>query len=61
MPSVLIETGFLTNKEEEEYLNSEEGQDEIVRDIINALKRYKATLEGHPANPDASAGPGGGS
>ncbi len=61
MPSVLIETGFLTNKEEEEYLNSEEGQDEIVRDIINALKRYKATLEGHPANADGSASPGGGS
>lgn len=56
MPSVLIETGFLTNKEEEEYLNSEDGQDEIVRDIINALKRYKATLEGHPTNTDAAGG-----
>jgi len=31
MPSVLIETGFLTNKEEEEYLNSEKGQDEVVQ------------------------------
>ena len=30
MPSVLIETGFLTNKEEEEYLNSDKGQDEVV-------------------------------
>jgi N-acetylmuramoyl-L-alanine amidase len=46
MPSVLIETGFLTNKEEEEYLNSEDGQNEIVRDIVDALKRYKDTLEG---------------
>ncbi|HSZ84389.1 MAG TPA: N-acetylmuramoyl-L-alanine amidase, partial [Puia sp.] len=27
MPSVLIETGYLTNKEEEEYLNSDSGQD----------------------------------
>jgi len=47
MPSVLIETGFLSNKEEEEYLNSEDGQDEIVRNIIAALKQYKDKLEGH--------------
>jgi N-acetylmuramoyl-L-alanine amidase len=54
MPSVLIETGFLSNKEEEIYLNSEEGQEEIVRDIIRALKKYKDTLEGHAANGDGS-------
>jgi N-acetylmuramoyl-L-alanine amidase len=46
MPSVLIETGFLTNKEEEEYLNSEDGQNEIVRNILDALRRYKDKLEG---------------
>ena len=50
MPSVLIETGFLSNEDEEKYLNSEDGQNEIARDILNALKRYKATLEGHPIN-----------
>src|SRR5882724_9825 len=49
MPSVLIETGFLSNKEEEEYLNSEDGQNEIVRNIIDALKRYKDRLEGKAA------------
>ncbi len=38
MPSVLVEIGFITNKEEESYINSEEGQEEIVRNIINALK-----------------------
>jgi N-acetylmuramoyl-L-alanine amidase len=47
MPSVLIETGYLTNKEEEEYLNSKEGQNEVVRNIIDALKRYNNSLEGH--------------
>jgi N-acetylmuramoyl-L-alanine amidase len=46
MPSVLIETGYLTNKEEEEYLNSEKGQDEIVQNIVDALIRYKQQLEG---------------
>jgi N-acetylmuramoyl-L-alanine amidase len=45
MPSVLIETGYLTNKEEEEYLNSDKGQDEIVQNIISALSRYKQQLE----------------
>jgi N-acetylmuramoyl-L-alanine amidase len=57
MPSVLIETGFLSNKEEEEYLNSEDGQDEIVRDIIAALKRYKDTLEGHAGAEPSSFQP----
>lgn len=45
MPSVLIETGFLTNKEEEEYLNSDKGQEEVVQNIIDAFRRYKDALE----------------
>ncbi len=50
MPSVLIETGFLSNVDEENYLISEDGQNEVARNILDALKRYKATLEGHPIN-----------
>lgn len=50
MPSVLIEMGFLSNVEEEQYLISEDGQNEIARNIMDALRRYKATLEGHAAN-----------
>jgi N-acetylmuramoyl-L-alanine amidase len=46
MPSILVEIGFITNEEEEKYINSEEGQDAIVQSIINALKRYKELLEG---------------
>lgn len=45
MPAVLIETGFITNEEEEEYLNSEAGQQEIVRAIANAVIRYKTQVE----------------
>jgi N-acetylmuramoyl-L-alanine amidase len=64
MPSVLIETGFLTNKEEEEYLNSEDGQNEIVRNIVDALKRYKDALEsthlyGNGASDSSGTGGGG--
>jgi N-acetylmuramoyl-L-alanine amidase len=54
MPSVLIEVGFLTNKEEEEYLNSDKGQDEVVQNIIDALKRYKDQLEGTPDSIQAA-------
>jgi N-acetylmuramoyl-L-alanine amidase len=46
MPSVLIETGFLTNKEEELYLNSKKGQNEVVSNIVTAFRRYKDKLEG---------------
>ncbi len=41
MPSVLIELGFLSNKEEGEFLNSEEGQDKMARQIADAIIQYK--------------------
>jgi N-acetylmuramoyl-L-alanine amidase len=41
MPSVLVEMGFISNREEEKYINSESGQNEIVRDILTAFKAYK--------------------
>ncbi len=45
MPSVLIELGFLTNKEEEEFLISELGQDYLASAIYRAFKTYKSELE----------------
>ncbi len=45
MPAVLVETGFISNPEEEDYLNSENGQKEIVECIAKALVRYKYSLE----------------
>jgi len=53
MPSVLIEVGFLTNKEEEEYLNSAKGQDEVVQNIIDGLERYKNRIEGGASTPQS--------
>ncbi|MBX3256056.1 MAG: N-acetylmuramoyl-L-alanine amidase [Chitinophagaceae bacterium] len=46
MPAVLIETGFITNKEEEDYLNSEKGQEEMTRAIVNAIISFKNLLDG---------------
>lgn len=40
MPSVLIETGFLSNKEEENFLASEKGQNEVALGIFDAFKEY---------------------
>jgi N-acetylmuramoyl-L-alanine amidase len=45
MPSVLVETGFLTNREEEDYLNSSDGQQEIARCITQAIVNYTSWLE----------------
>jgi N-acetylmuramoyl-L-alanine amidase len=45
MPSVLVETGYITNREEEDYLNSESGQQEIAECVINALRNYIGWLE----------------
>ncbi len=45
MPSVLVETGFLSHSEEEKYLNSEEGQEEIAESIFRAFKQYKEEVE----------------
>ncbi|MEX2568170.1 MAG: N-acetylmuramoyl-L-alanine amidase [Cyclobacteriaceae bacterium] len=45
MPSVLIEAGFLSNINEERYLNSKNGQTYISSAIFRAIKAYKEELE----------------
>ncbi len=45
MPSVLIETGFLTNKEEEKFLTSNIGQDYMASAVFRAFKEYKNEIE----------------
>lgn len=44
MPSVLIETGFITNTSEGAYLSSANGQKKIASAITNAIKNYKSSL-----------------
>lgn len=45
MPSVLIETGFLTNVEEEKFLVSAIGQEYMASAIYRAFKDYKKEIE----------------
>jgi N-acetylmuramoyl-L-alanine amidase len=41
MPSVLVELGFLTNREEARYLNSDRGQTKLAKALFRAVKSYK--------------------
>lgn len=45
MPSVLIETGFLSSATEEQFLASQEGQDLLASGIYRAFKEYKSEVE----------------
>ena len=45
MPAVLTEIGFVSNPEEEEYMNSEAGQNEIVTNLLKAIQTYKKQAE----------------
>ncbi|MEO6893445.1 MAG: N-acetylmuramoyl-L-alanine amidase [Ginsengibacter sp.] len=45
MPAILIETGFVANYDDERYLNSDKGQEEIAQAITDALVKYKKMVE----------------
>lgn len=45
MPAVLTEIGFLSNPTEEEYMLSEKGKEEIVKNLLDAIKAYKRQTE----------------
>lgn len=51
MPSVLVETGFLTNKNEGSYLNSRKGQSEMGRAIADAILEYKENFNVPVSSP----------
>ncbi len=51
MPAVLIETGFIANYDDERYLNSEKGQQEIAEAITRAIIKYKNQVDSGGSTP----------
>jgi N-acetylmuramoyl-L-alanine amidase len=45
MPSVLVETGFLTNATDRSFLKTSDGQKNVAKGIFNAIKAYKKEIE----------------
>ncbi|NVK63745.1 MAG: N-acetylmuramoyl-L-alanine amidase [Flavobacteriales bacterium] len=54
MPSVLIETGFLTNPKEEKFLSDSTTQRQMANAMFTAFKKYKNELEGVEGQVDAN-------
>ncbi len=52
MPSVLIETGFLTNPNDENFIGSSEGQNAMANAMFTAFENYKKELEGVQVKPN---------
>ena len=50
MPSVLIETGFLTNPSEEGFIGKEAGQNKMANAMLVAFEKYKRSIEGKDAS-----------
>ncbi|MCP9751380.1 N-acetylmuramoyl-L-alanine amidase [Ferruginibacter sp. HRS2-29] len=51
-PAVIIEAGYMNNKKDVAYLNSEEGQEKFARNLLAAIYRFAENINGRP---DASA------
>ena len=47
MPSVLVESGYLSNTSDDKYLSTEHGQKQIAKAIFNAFAEYKSEVEGN--------------
>ena len=50
MPSVLVETGFLTNSKEENFIGKDPGQNKMARAMFDAFVKYKNKIEGTDAD-----------
>ncbi len=45
MPSVLVESGFISNRHDAAYLKSHRGQEQVAKGIFDAIKEYKESYE----------------
>jgi N-acetylmuramoyl-L-alanine amidase len=57
MPSVLVETGFLSNPAEQEYLKSEEGQEQTALCIYKGFADFRADYDRKSTNSSSMKKP----
>ena len=50
MPNILVETGFLSNREDEKFLKSTTGQQKVAEALYRAIRKYKTEYEKLLAN-----------
>jgi len=50
MPAVLVELGFISNRQEEQYMRSERGQAILASALFRAIRDYKVALEENNTN-----------
>lgn len=58
MPSVLVELGFMTNKDEEKYMKSSSGQNALATALYNAFVKYKKEYDKRTGGVIANGNPG---
>lgn len=46
MPAILVETGFLSHPDEEKYLGSDSGQDEVANALLRSIKAFGSLPQG---------------
>lgn len=51
MPSVLVEVGFISNPDEEQYISNETGQNKIAVNLSQAFAEYKLKYESGAIKP----------
>jgi N-acetylmuramoyl-L-alanine amidase len=54
IPSILVETAFISNPEEEQRLNDEDYQDKLARALLDGIRDYLAKHPPRPSSPLAS-------
>lgn len=47
MPAVLVEVGFLSNTQEEQFLSTNDGKDKVARSIYHGFAKYKEAYDRH--------------
>ena len=59
MPSILVELGFINHAKEEQFLNSEKGQNQMALSLYRAFEEYKREFEAenHAAQAEANEKP----